>query len=597
VQVYINPSQEIINNFNPDIVSFDIETTGLDPYLDKILMLQFASRDEVLIFTKALPQKMKAILQNKLILGHNLAFDYKFMKVKFGIELKNVWDTMIVESRLNLGRQLRVGLGYTVERRLGIKLDKTIRKRFISRPDSPFTADELDYAAKDVYLLFPIYDQQNQAVKDAGMEKVIQIENNAVPITGELELNGIALNLPDWYKIVAKEEERLLEVCHKIYNLLPQKPPVHISLFAERRDEIQAYIKALNINSSTEVPRIIRTFGFTVSNADSETLESIKSKCEFARLMLEFRGLYKQLGTYLWPLPTMIHNTTGRFHTRYTQIALFESKHNKSGTATGRYSCKYIHQIPRSPEMRHCFVARPGHLIVTADYSNQEQRIAANLTEEPALIEFFNSDFNDYHGFMCAKIFDMPLDQVAKMVIDGVEVDPPRGDLRHKAKTLNLASMYLISKVGLAKQLGITEDEAQVLLDQYHERLPKLMGTLVRWGAQAVKDRFVSDKRLGGIRYFESEVEDWKIPRAAANFPVQGLAALQMKLALRMIYDEIPEATILMSVHDEAVVEFPEEATWVPAKVQEVMSKAASIVCGGPIPYTVGIKVMPSWTK
>lgn len=130
IRYTLNPDRSKIGQFvrvarNADIVAFDIETTGLDPFTERILLVQFGTPDgEVLIFSERIPRVMLELLEDVVVLGHNLKFDIRWALHKFGAKFNRVWDTMIVESNLTLGQEMRVGLGHLANRMLGMELDK-----------------------------------------------------------------------------------------------------------------------------------------------------------------------------------------------------------------------------------------------------------------------------------------------------------------------------------------------------------------------------------------------------------------------------------------------------------------------------------------
>lgn len=594
----IDPNPSEIERFVDKIkqfgyVSFDIETTGLDPFTCKPLMLQFCVGDETLILTKSFPLNLLGVMEEVLVIGHNLKFDYKFGKHYFNLKLSRVWDTMIAEARLTLGLEKRVSLENVVYRHLGIQLEKDTRSNFIGREHKHFTKEELDYSVNDVWYLHQLYEKQRKLAETKGMLRVIEdIENRNIVGTAEMELNGIALDLNKWQTLTNQTLDTILELCKEIYKL--RKVPLQ-QLFTQSKEElITTYVDALNLDSPKQNLQDIRDLGFDIEDTSAFTLEDIKDECKFAELLLKYRKESKKLKSYLLPIPKEINPVTGKFHPNYTQVSTFER--SKTGTVTGRYSASRIQQIPKSNEFRHCFISDdPDCVIVTIDFSNIELRIAGNLSNEPVLIEFFNSDITDYHGYMASKVFNLPLEDACNWSDDHPSKYPEQ---RAKAKMTNFGLLYLITAKGLAKRLKITEEEAQEIHDLFYRTLNKLMPYINRLGKSGVARKGIRDQTWGGIRYFKKETPDWKIMREAANFPIQGSAALMMKLALCKIRETMPDVKTLGTVHDEGI--FLVKRVGAEQTAKELVDKfieAANEILPGPIPYACSVSIGESWTK
>lgn len=634
-----NPTKEQIEDFvrqvyDVGMVAFDIETTGLDPHTDKILLVQFAVPDFAIVLSNGLHKDLIGILESPKIikLGVNLKFDTKFIR-KLGYRVNNTYDLMVVEACLRLGLSYRVGLASLAERYLGVFMDKTTRKGFIGRTSRKFTKAELDYAAKDTLLLFPIYEKQLEVIEamhryGVDLQKTIDLENRLVPVMAEMEFNGIGY-APD--RVAALQEElteELIASLGDLINLLPERdrPEVQTTLFGDKGVEARSKAVALNINSSQAVLDYLDALGFHSDTTDKfvlqQALKSNKTTPEakkFIEVLLEYRKNFKAIRTYLGPLASLANPATGRIHFDYTQIAMWATGGGAndihSGTVTGRLSCKRFHQIPKSKTIRHAFVARPGYKTITADFSNVELRIAAIVTGEQVLIDFFNNpELSDYHGYMASRVFGVPLESVANMVVNGVEVPSKNPGLRAKAKTTNFGLIYGIGPVKLAKQLEITEEEAMDIIDNYEQTLTSLMPGLRAFGDFAIQNGFIPDQSMGRVRFFshftKPEVaekyegrEIGSIKRQAANMPIQGTSANQMKLALVKVQDAIDSGVLegsylIGTVHDEVIVEVPEEHANEYAKVVEkLMIESANEVLSGPVPYSVGLSIENSWTK
>lgn len=692
----LNPPREVVVDFAAKIraageVAFDIETNGLDPFKNDILMMQFGLRSgEVLILSHGydIPKELWDSLRSTIVIGHNLKFDEKFIQYHYNRGLNQVWDVLIMEASLNLGRRVRVGLEHVAKRRIGLDMQKDIRRNFIGRPveNLTFTREEIEYGARDVIALYPLMDQQQEEMYEHGLWKpkseqkpgevtVADLENDTVLTTAAMELHGMEFDAKVIQDLLDEYEPKLLAVVEDIYERLPGGSLVQTGWFSDTSTLIDDYVDAMGLNSTKSVLAIFEMLGYDLENTESFTLKQIREECWFAEAMLEYRKLNKMVTTYLRPLLEAVHPVTGRAHFSYSQLHLWDE-----GASTGRYSCKRFHQIPAKNFLRMAFVAPKGYKVITADYSNVELRIAAILSKDPRMIDFFNGvekvkiykvtgagetkyfrfvedgkkeararqdanpDANvrlrsvyvpvtDYHGYMASFTFNIPMVEAVNIEIDGQELPTCFPELRAKQKTLNFASIYLVTMYGIrtqlnnpypetlrriikvenADQLPIEElaematpaqlEEAQLqeaaeMLESFGRAVPRLMGALKSFGQFAVRNFYITDQSIGRIRWFDHAVPDWKREKAGANMPVQGTSASQMKLALNLIRKRLPDAIVVGTVHDEVIVYVPEdEAEWYAEQIREIMIEAANAILSGPVSWEVGVKIADHWIK
>lgn len=618
-------------------VSVDIETNGLDPYGNDILMIQFGLPGHVLLFIaeaeyglkRVVPAFMWDMLKEVIVIGHNLKFDYKFLKL-LGHDIVDPYDTMIMESCLNLGRQIRVGLDHVVGRRIGIRLDKTVRNEFIGMPvGTPLTDRQIAYATSDVGdNLFEIRRQQLQEIAKLNIDKICRLENKTVLVTAEMELNGFDIDMTVLQRLTDEWERDLLSVCKRIHAAHPKRRPISFGLWEpDLRTMIQAYKDGLNLGSPKQNLEDLHAMGYTrVEDTRRLTLDRLAQHSWFARDLLEFRALDKRLSSFAYAIPDLISPYTGKLHPQHVQIALWGSQ-DDGGTSTGRWSSKLpnLHQSPRDKSYRSMFLAPPGYKIATADLSGQEMCIATNVTKDRLMAEFYSGSAGttDFHGYMAHKVFDLPLAEVTKWVDDdGNEHAPPNAEARFTAKTADFSVIYLVGPKGLSRLFPIDEhpapdsltpaqwlhyvDEQQALLeekcsrvlDSYNQQLPGLLNTLRSFGEEAIRKRVLYDQGWGRVRFFDREEEDYRVLRQGANFPIQGNAATQTKYAAWRIRQKYPEIKILGTVHDEIIAAVPEDnAHEYGNAVAQEMIKAATMVMPGPAKYTVGVEIMDHWTK
>jgi len=306
----------------------------------------------------------------------------------------------------------------------------------------------------------------------------------------------------------------------------------------------------------------------TGASTDVEVLEQLAALGhEVPRLLIEYRELTKLRSTYVDALPGYI-GPDGRVHTSF----------NQTGAATGRLSSSdpNLQNIPvrtrRGGEIRRAFVAPPGHLLLTADYSQVELRLLAHFSEDPAFVAAFQRG-GDIHRQTAAVIFGVPETSVT-------------GEMRARAKTINFATIYGQGALALSRQLGITLDEAKAFIKHYFERFAGVRAWLDRTIDEARQRGFV--ETLFGRRRYIPELRDRNFSirafgeRTATNSPLQGSAADLIKIAMIRIHAALPQAELrskmVLQVHDELVFEIPEgERSVAGALVKREMEGVASL--------------------
>ena len=297
-----------------------------------------------------------------------------------------------------------------------------------------------------------------------------------------------------------------------------------------------------------------------------EVLSKLESQHEIARKILDFRELQKLKSTYVDALPQLISPRDGRIHTSFNQAV----------AATGRLSSNNPNlqnipiRTPRGQEIRKAFVPRDDeHLILSADYSQIELRIMAAFSEDPAMMEAFNSG-RDIHATTASKVFNVSLDQVT-------------GDMRRKAKTVNFGIIYGISSFGLAARLGIKRSEAKDIIDAYFQEFPAVKRFMDDSILKA-REREYAETLLGRRRYLRdinsrNMTERNFAERNAINAPIQGTAADIMKLAMIRVHEflkrENLRSKMILTVHDELVFDaYKPEIDYLKERVNELMVNA-----------------------
>jgi DNA polymerase I len=315
-------------------------------------------------------------------------------------------------------------------------------------------------------------------------------------------------------------------------------------------------------------------------STDADTLEKLRHAHPIVDALLSYRELSKLKSTYLDALPPLVDPATGRVHTTFNQV----------GAATGRLSSlnPNLQNIPvrgeLGREIRNAFVAAAGRLLLVADYSQIELRVLAHLSGDEALAEAFAADA-DIHAATAAKVYGLPIEQVD-------------AELRRRAKVVNYGLAYGMNAWGLATRLGIPPDEAQEFIDAYFAGFPRVREFLDRQVAVAAAEGFTATI-LGRRRYLpELQSPNPRIRdlgrRMALNAPIQGSAADIIKLAMIGVDRAIGDlpATMVLTVHDELVVEAEESAA---DEVAEVVVKEMAAAYELAVPLRVDLGRGRTW--
>jgi DNA polymerase-1 len=603
-------------------VGLDVETDKLDPFTHTWLLLQLALNDNnIFVFDvrKLGIPNITYIIQllkdtNKLIIGHNLKFDFKIIYHNTKEILTNCFDTMLAETMIynGLNKNYYCSLETLVKNYFDIDLDKEIRKTFFNFTGE-LTNQQLYYAAEDVQYLSRIRDIQLKKLIEQKQEKVVDLEMSLVPVFMHIEYTGIYLNKEDWLKnkdyaekqiVITKSKlleyilnnikfdqyKNALEVVEKFKVLQKNKltKTLKITLETLRGEFIKNYFKEqFNLDSPLQLKIILNSLGIPVENTNEKTLLKYQ-KHEIIKDILEYRGYTKQVSTYGVEFLNHINSVTDMIHTQYNQL----------GAVTGRLSSENpnLQNQPRLQSFRKCYQARPGYVIGTFDYSQAELRYLGEFTKEWELINTFIQG-KDPHAKTATFLYEKPIDEINK-------------DERHDGKTLNFATVYGTSAWGLHYNFGIDLEIAEDWLDRYYKGYKTLKAVQDAVG-DAVWENKYSSTLMGRKRYFEDKrvFSDYKerdkyiakTKREGFNFIIQGGIADIIKIAMRDIFYENPfghdKLRVLLQTHDELCVEIAEDIVEEGVKfIEDKMLKAEGIflkLTPCKLDYFVG----KSWTK
>ena len=383
--------------------------------------------------------------------------------------------------------------------------------------------------AADLTLQLP--DVLDKALQEQGLYKLLtDIELPLIPVLASMELAGARIDvkaLNDYSVSLTEQMNRLETECHTLAGV-----PFNTASPAQVGEVLFDHLKIDPKAKKTKTGQYSTT---------EEILLKLRDRHPLVDKILQLRGIRKLLSTYVNALPALINPETGRIHTTYNQTV----------TATGRLSSTNpnLQNIPvRSDdgkEIRRAFIPAEGNVFFSADYSQIELRLVADLSHDQTMLDAF-AHGHDIHAITAARIYHKPLEQVTS-------------DERRKAKTANFGILYGISAFGLAQRLNIPRDEAKMLIDGYYSTFPQVRDYIDRCISQAREQGYVTTlygrrRMLPDINSRNAVVRGFN-ERNAINAPIQGTAADVIKLAMVRIYrrfqDEGIQSRMILQVHDE----------------------------------------------
>jgi len=565
-------------------VAFAIDLWESDPKVAKPLGVAFATEPHSAVYVQLSSPEMlggfRPIFESWEIekVGHNLKTDLALLKWHGIAVAGKCFDTMIGHSLIE--PDMRHSFEFLTESLLGYSplpgnRDKEQEEAPASATGELALESNSDAAAERADMALQLKAVLEPLLVEKGQERVFyEIEAPLVPVLVDMEYEGIKIDaaaLNDFSAKLSKEMENLegtiCKMAGKQFNVNSGRQLGEV-LF--------------DILKICENPKKTRTGQYAT---DEQTLIALAPDHEIVRLLLEYRTAAKLKSTYADTLPTSIFPKTGRVHTTYYQTA----------TSTGRLNSQNpnLQNIPirseKGQEIRKAFVPRsPDYVLLSADYSQIELRIIAELSQEAGLLEAFASDI-DVHTATAAKVF-------------GCKLDEATSEMRRKAKMVNYGIAYGISAFGLAQRLGIPRKEGAEIIDHYFQQFPRIrqyMDDTIAFArkhgyAQTVtgRRRYIRDIRSANMTVRSSA------ERNAINAPIQGTAADMIKIAMIRIASEFQKrnfkSRMLLQVHDELVFDlYKVEEKQVLPVVEEQMKTAISMK----VPIVVEMGTGKTWLE
>ncbi|MGA7511920.1 MAG: DNA polymerase I, partial [Candidatus Sulfotelmatobacter sp.] len=409
-------------------------------------------------------------------------------------------------------------------------------------------------------------------VKQAGLTKLYEeIDLPLVPVLARMEQAGVKIDTAALAKMSTELERESAAKAKEIYELAGTK--FNVSSPKQLADVL---FNRLNL------PKPVKYGRGRVTSTAVDVLEALAEEHPIARKVLDYRQLTKLKSTYVDTLPALINPATGRLHTTFYQ----------AGTATGRLSSANpnLQNIPIRTELgrgiRAAFIAEPGHVLLTADYSQIELRLLAHFSRDPLLVEAFRRG-DDIHTLTASQVFGVP----------PLMVTP---DHRRQAKVVNFGIVYGLSAFGLSQNLGIETAEAKLFIANYFEKYKGVRAFIDRTLEEARQNLKVKTLhgRIRPIPDINSKnfTQRGFAERTAVNTPLQGTAADLIKIAMikidKIVRERGLKSRMTLQVHDELVFEVPEkEVETMQSLVREQMEKVQELA----IPLLVEMEIGPNW--
>lgn len=569
--------------------AFDTETDGLDPHLSQLVGFSFSFKAHEAVY---IPVKLEFEEAKKTLgyfkplfedlqvekVGQNIKFDMLVLH-HYGIKLKGpIFDTMLAhylldpDSRHNMDVLSENYLSYQP-----VPITDLIGNKGVKQGSMKDVSLELisEYAAEDADVTWQLKEVFEKELANNNLNNLAyQVEFPLVHVLAEMEISGVKI---DTNKLKSISEILETEI-KKLESDIFTKAGVRFNIASPKQlgevlfDKLQLDPKAKKTKTGQY-------------KTGEEVLSALAHKSDIVQDILEFRQLQKLKSTYVDALPSLISPKSGLVHTSYNQAV----------ASTGRLSSTNpnLQNIPvkttRGREIRTAFVPRKsGHVIISADYSQIELRLLAEMSQDAGLVEAFNLNL-DIHKATASKVYKVPLEEV-------------NSDQRRNAKAVNFGIIYGQTAFGLSQSLGISRKEAAEIIESYFTQYPGIKEYMNNSIAFAKEHGYVETllKRKRFLRDILSANMTVRAfaERNAINAPIQGSAADMIKIAMIRIQHEIQERNLkglmIMQVHDELVFDIPQdELTEFKELIQKEMQEAIKLN----VPILVETGVGDNWLE
>jgi len=575
-------------------IAVDTETNSLDPHQAKLVGISFSTKigracyipightEGKNLDEKKVIKKIKSILEDKSIkkIGQNIKFDYIIFYHR-GINMNTIEDTMLMSYVLDAGKN-RHNMDVLSE----IHLDhKTIAfKDLVGTGKKQINFSEVkidkakDYAAEDADITFRLYKIFSKNIK---LEKLLNIyeifEKPLIKILALMEICGVKVDQKFLQLLSNKFEKKISNLEKEIYKVAKKEFKI-----GSTKQLGEVMYNEMKISSLKKTKK-----GSYATSA--QVLEDLAFKGhKLPKLVLDWRQVTKLKNTYSDSLQEHVNFKTKRVHTSFLLAA----------TSTGRLASSdpNLQNIPikseDGKEIRRAFIAEKNNKLISADYNQIEMRILADLADVKELKKAFKNK-EDIHSLTASQVFNTNITKVD-------------ADMRRKAKAINFGIIYGISQYGLAKQIGVSNIEAEEFLNSYFLKFPEIkdyMESTIKFCRKSgyVSNIFGRRTHITGINDKNFNIRNFQ-ERAAINAPIQGSASEIMRMAMIRVskkLDEIKESKckILLQIHDELIFEAPKDDIKKYSQIiqEEMSSVKNSNLHSFSIPLLVDINVGNNW--
>ena len=550
---------------------FDTETTGLDSNNSELVGIAFSFIPGEAYFirfpdnyndTHKIVIEFKSVFENTDIekVGQNIKFDISLLKW-YDIEVKGpLFDTMLAHYLIQ--PDMRHNMDYLAETYLNyhtVHIEELIGKKGKDQLTMRTVPVDIikDYTCEDADITLKLKHVFEPMLTETKTRKLFdEIEVPLVPVLASMEAEGVTIDTKalNEYSLQLKTEIEVLE--KDIINDAGEQ--FNVSSPKQLGDILFNKLKIIDNPKKTATKQ---------NSTSEETLTKLLSKHPIVQKILDYRSLTKLKSTYVDILPLMLNPRTGRIHTSYNQAV----------AATGRLSSNNpnLQNIPirsdRGKEIRKAFIPRNDKFVLlSADYSQIELRLMAEMSKDPAMLEAFRNGL-DIHAATASRVFGIPVDQVTS-------------DQRRKAKTVNFGIIYGISAFGLSERINIPRKEAAEIIEQYFKNFAAIKDYMNRTIEFARMNGYV--ETVFGRRRYIRDINSGNgvirgfAERNAINAPLQGTAADIIKIAMIDIFRKLNDMNLktkmIMQVHDELVFDVYKE------EIETVVPIISDLMCNSP---------------
>ena len=575
-------------------VAVDTETSSLDPHQADLIGISLSSKigkacyipvgheSKKNINKDQTLKKLKPLLEDPSIkkIGQNIKFDF-IVLFKHGIKITSMEDTMLMSYVLDSGKN-RHNMDTLSEIHLNHKPIAFKDLVGTGKKEINFSFVDLekakDYAAEDADVTFRLYKKFNKSLKDEKMINIYEtFEKPMIKILADMEIEGIKIDNDFLKTLSSKFGKKIEKIQREVYKI--SKKEFNIASPKQLGEILYNDLKIADLKKT-------KKGSFATS---ASVLEDLAFKGhKFPQLVLDWRQISKLKNTYSDTLPEHINPKTKRIHTSFLLAA----------TTTGRLASSdpNLQNIPIKSEdgkdIRKAFIAEKGLSLISADYNQIEMRILADLADVKELKKAFRNN-EDIHSLTASQIFNISINKVNE-------------DQRRKAKAINFGIIYGISQYGLAKQINVSNQDAEEFLNAYFAKFPEIklyMDKTIKFCRKSgyVNNIFGRKSHFININDKNYNVRNFQ-ERAAINAPIQGSASEIMRLAMISLNKRLKEkknkkTKMLLQIHDELIFETSKEEVKRISKIiiEEMSSVVKSEHHSFSIPLTVDLNIGDNW--